>query len=93
MVDDPDRTSRRRDLGVPDEAASCHTALVDGYVIEGHVPFEAIERLLGDRPDVVGIAVPGMPVDSPGMGGDESTWANQNVVSIDADGVLSPFEY
>lgn len=78
---------------MPDAAASCHTALVDGYVLEGHVPLEAIERVLADRPDIVGIAVPGMPGDSPGMGGDESTWANQNVVAVDADGAMSPFDY
>ena len=93
MSDDPNRAERRRDLGIPDAAASCHTALVDGYVLEGHVPLEAIERVLVDRPDVLGLAVPGMPGDSPGMGGDESTWANQKVVAIDADGAMSPFGY
>lgn len=46
-----------------------------------------------DRPDIVGVAVPGMPADSPGMGGDESTWATQNVVAIRTDGSLNPFEY
>jgi hypothetical protein len=52
---------------VPPMMQSCHTAVIDGYVIEGHVPVEDIERLLTERPDVVGIAVPGMPVGSPGM--------------------------
>ena len=52
---------------IPTELQSCHTAIVDGYIIEGHVPVEDIERLLTERPDVAGLAVPGMPVGSPGM--------------------------
>ena len=56
------------DQGVPQPMASCHTALVDGYVIEGHVPASDIQRLLEERPDAVGLAVPGMPYGSPGMG-------------------------
>jgi len=93
VEDDPDRRSRRLDLGVPDEAASCHTAVVAGYVVEGHVPIQAIERLLDERPDIVGLSVPGMPGDSPGMGGDESTWSTQAVVAIAADGSLTLFSY
>jgi hypothetical protein len=58
-------------LGVPAELAACHTAEVDGYVIEGHVPAAAIERLLAERPTAKGLAVPGMPVGSPGMEGGE----------------------
>jgi hypothetical protein len=54
---------------VPTELASCHTALVDGYVIEGHVPVEDVIRLLEERPDVAGLAVPKMPIGSPGMEG------------------------
>lgn len=53
--------------GVAPELASCHTALVDGYVIEGHVPARDIRRLLRERPKVTGLAVPGMPIGSPGM--------------------------
>jgi len=52
---------------VPPELQACHTAIVDGYVIEGHVPVAEIERLLKERPDIIGLAVPGMPVGSPGM--------------------------
>jgi hypothetical protein len=52
---------------VPPALQSCHTGVVDGYVIEGHVPADLIDRLLRDRPPVVGLAVPGMPVGSPGM--------------------------
>jgi hypothetical protein len=54
-------------LGVPQALAACHTAEVDGYVIEGHVPAPAIKRLLAERPQAKGLAVPGMPVGSPGM--------------------------
>jgi hypothetical protein len=54
-------------LGVPRSLVSCHTAQVDGYVIEGHVPASAIKRLLAERPKGKGLAVPGMPVGSPGM--------------------------
>ncbi|MCC3244954.1 DUF411 domain-containing protein [Methylocystis sp. WRRC1] len=54
-------------LGVPEKMASCHTAEIDGYIVEGHVPAQAIAQLLKDRPKVVGIAAPGMPAGSPGM--------------------------
>ncbi len=53
--------------GVPAALQACHTALVDGYVVEGHVPADLIVRLLRERPPVVGLAVPGMPAGSPGM--------------------------
>ncbi|WP_050789435.1 DUF411 domain-containing protein [Roseibium aggregatum] len=56
------------DSGIPQEMASCHTARVEGYMIEGHVPVAYIRRLLDERPDAVGLAVPGMPYGSPGMG-------------------------
>ena len=79
--------------GVPAGAASCHTAMVDGYVISGHVPAGPIDRLLGDRPDAVGLALPGMPEDAPGMGGDPETWSAQPVLLIQADGRLEPFAY
>jgi hypothetical protein len=59
----------RRRLGVPDDLVACHTAEADGYVIEGHVPAAAIRRLLEERPVATGVAVPGMPVGSPGMEG------------------------
>jgi len=55
------------DNGVPPKMVSCHTAMVEGYVIEGHVPAADIRRLLDERPDAVGLAVPGMPLGSPGM--------------------------
>lgn len=59
----------RTRLGVPPELAACHTAEVDGYLIEGHVPAAAVRRLLAERPEGKGLAVPGMPAGSPGMEG------------------------
>jgi len=53
--------------GVPRNLTACHTALVDGYVVEGHVPADVIQRLLEERPNLVGVAMPGMPAGSPGM--------------------------
>ena len=62
-----DLTAVRQRLGVPDELAACHTAEIDGYVVEGHVPAEAVQRLLRERPAAIGLSVPGMPPGSPGM--------------------------
>lgn len=93
VTDDADRATFRTERGVPDEAASCHTATVDGYAIEGHVPIEAITRLLADRPDAVGLALPGMPSDSPGMGGDAATWQRQPVMLIGTNGELTAYDY
>jgi hypothetical protein len=56
-------------LGVPNDLAACHTAQIGGYVIEGHVPAAALKRFLNDQPSAIGLAVPGMPVGSPGMEG------------------------
>ncbi len=64
-----DLTPIKRVAGVPGDLASCHTASVNGYAIEGHVPADVIRRLLAERPAVRGLAVPGMPVGSPGMEG------------------------
>lgn len=61
----------RKKLGMPDALGSCHTAAVAGYALEGHVPVREIRRLLAERPNGVGLAVPAMPVGSPGMDGPE----------------------
>jgi hypothetical protein len=78
--------------GVPSRAASCHTSLVGDYVVEGHVPADAIKRLLSERPKVRGLAVPGMPMGSPGMelpSGQKDPYA---IVSFDAEGRQTVFE-
>lgn len=68
-VHETGNTTARARLGMPQKFASCHTALVGGYVLEGHVPASDIQRLLKERPQAVGLAVPGMPIGSPGMDG------------------------
>jgi hypothetical protein len=70
--DTSDMPSVKTKLGVPDAMASCHTSVVAGYVIEGHVPAADIQRLLRDKPKVSGLAVPGMVTGSPGMEGARS---------------------
>lgn len=67
MEERADLTPVKQQYGVDATLESCHTAIVDGYVIEGHVPAKEIQRLLAERPPIVGLAVPGMPVGSPGM--------------------------
>lgn len=59
----------KAEVGITSANAACHTALIDGYVIEGHVPADVIARLLDERPDIAGLSVPGMPMGSPGMEG------------------------
>lgn len=65
-VEDTSPTAKK--LGVPDDLRSCHTASVGGYAVEGHVPAGDIRRLIAEKPQAAGIAVPGMPMGSPGMG-------------------------
>ena len=66
---DKGNTAARAAFGMPQALGSCHTAKVQGYVIEGHVPAADIKRLLADKPQALGLAVPGMPIGSPGMDG------------------------
>ena len=66
-IDVPDTRPVRERLGVPEKLGACHTAVADGYVIEGHVHAREIKRLLKERPTARGLAVPGMPAGSPGM--------------------------
>lgn len=70
-TEDPNLTDFKAARGIPAEAQSCHTSVIDGYTVEGHVPIEAIRDLLADRPDIDGIALPGMPSGSPGMPGEK----------------------
>ena len=72
VQDEADLRIIRNRLGVPSDLAACHTAEAGGYVIEGHVPATSIRRLLKERPVATGLAVPGMPVGSPGMEGGKS---------------------
>ncbi len=89
-VSDVSDVSRvKRDLGVPSGASSCHTALVGGYFIEGHVPEEDISRLLAERPNIAGLAVPGMPIGSPGMEGPNPQ--AYSVFAVHKDGKVTVF--
>jgi hypothetical protein len=69
VFDTNDIDAVKKRLGVPDDLATCHTAEVAGYVIEGHVPAAALRRFLAEKPQAKGLAVPGMPIGSPGMEG------------------------
>ena len=85
-VNRPDMAAVKAAHGVPGDLLSCHTAVVDGYVIEGHVPVADIERLLAERPEgVAGLAVAGMPVGSPGMEHGDHRQAYQ-VIAFGPDG-------
>lgn len=71
-AENADMSVVRKKFSVPAELGSCHTAVVDGYLIEGHVPAREVRRLLAERPKARGLAVPGMPAGSPGMEGPRS---------------------
>ena len=87
--DTPDMTEVKRALGVPEALTACHTAVVNGYLIEGHVPAADIARLLKDKPKVAGLAVPGMPMGSPGMEGPRAQ--HYKVLSFDKAGKTKVF--
>lgn len=88
-IDTADVSPVKRDHGVTHDLASCHTALIAGYVIEGHVPAEDVKRLIAERPNVAGLAVPGMPMGSPGMEGPISQ--RYDVVAFGKDGKREVF--
>lgn len=85
-----DMPAKKTEAGVPQNVASCHTALVDGYLIEGHVPAVDIRQLLKLKPKVAGIAVPGMPIGTPGMEMEGQT-APYHVISFDRQGNVDVF--
>ncbi|MGJ3250250.1 MAG: DUF411 domain-containing protein [Elainellaceae cyanobacterium] len=89
LTDDLD--SIKRNQGVPEQLASCHTSVVNGYVIEGHVPVADVQRLLIEQPNIAGIAVPGMPLGTPGMeAGDIQE--PFSVFSFKSDGAFEVFQ-
>lgn len=91
VKDVPSTAESRKKYGVPDRLASCHTAVVNGYFVEGHVPADDVKRLLKTKPKAAGIAVPGMPIGSPGMeqGGRRDPYS---VILLKADGSASVFQ-
>lgn len=78
--------------GVPESAASCHTAVVNGYVVEGHVPADAVTRMLREKPAIRGIAAPGMPMGSPGMEVPGYPAEKYDIVSFDKVGKTALYE-
>ena len=78
--------------GISSDLASCHTAFVDGYLLEGHIPAKSIDKLLTDSPDIAGLAVPRMPLGSPGMETTQSSLEQYDVLAIDFDGKTSVFD-
>ena len=86
-VQDPDATKRQ--YGVPPELQSCHTTIIGDYFVEGHVPLEAVEKLMKEQPDIKGIALPGMPMGSPGMPGQKQ--GDFVIYAIHNDGTSSEF--
>jgi hypothetical protein len=87
--DTPAMAEVKRTLGVPEALTACHTAVVNGYLIEGHVPATDIARLLKEKPKVAGLAVPGMPMGSPGMEGPRQQ--HYQVLSFDKNGKTKVF--
>lgn len=83
-LDEDDMQAFKASMNVPSDVQGCHTAVVGGYYVEGHVPLEAVEKLLNDRPELAGLAVAGMPRGSVGMG--NSPKASYDVMAVPLDG-------
>ena len=91
-VNTEDLASVKREMGIPARLASCHTVVVGSYVVEGHVPAADVKRLLTQKPKVRGLAVPGMPLGSPGMEqGPPANYARYDVLSFTAEGTTAVF--
>ena len=92
VVDHSDMPAIKRQYGVPDSLLSCHTTIVGGYAVEGHVPLQDVQRLLNGKPsEIRGIAVAGMPLGSPGMEVPDGTKQPFKVMAFDAGGRTSVF--
>ncbi len=88
-----DLSSVKAKYGIPPHLETCHTAVVGDYVVEGHVPADAIKRLLREQPDVAGLAVPGMPKGSPGMEqGLPDNYDRYRVLAFNSDGSTAVYE-
>lgn len=81
----------KRKTGIGGELAACHTAKVGGYVVEGHVPAQDVKRLLAEKPEAIGLAVPGMPVGSPGMEVPSGETEAYDVLLVKKDGSTEVF--
>ncbi len=89
VQDVSDVSQVKDDMGVPEKMRSCHTVQVGEYFVEGHIPLEAVEKLMSERPDIKGIALPGMPSGSPGMPGQKKgAWV---IYAVNKDGSTQEF--
>ncbi|MEX2570488.1 MAG: DUF411 domain-containing protein [Gemmatimonadota bacterium] len=93
VVYQDDLTAIRRAHDVPAEMTSCHMGVVDGFAVEGHVPADVVHRLLAERPPVLGIAVPGMPIGSPGMEHPDGIEQPYEVFTFDESGPREVYEF
>lgn len=89
LSEQTDISNIKAKYGVPAELESCHTAIIGGYFVEGHIPLEAIDKLLSEKPDIKGIALPGMPSGSPGMPGPK--YGEFVIYAVHNDGTYSEF--
>lgn len=79
----------RKQLSVPEDLSSCHSTVINNYTVEGHIPFEAIQKLLAEKPAIAGIALPGMPSGSPGMPG--AKYGTFDISSFTSTGSSAPY--
>ncbi len=86
IVEGEDMSRIKQEAGVPDALQACHTAMVDGYAIEGHVPVADVDRLLKERPKAKGLAVGGMPIGSPGMEAEDGSTEPYDVMLFGGEG-------
>jgi hypothetical protein len=92
VQDVDDINALKQKFGIAPEISSCHTSQVDGYVIEGHVPASAVQRLLKERPKVAGLTVPGMPAGSPGMEVPSGLKQPYSILTFDKSGKTTVYE-
>ncbi|MGQ0673173.1 MAG: DUF411 domain-containing protein [Hyphomicrobium sp.] len=90
-IPNSERTRMRVHFGIRSEWAACHTAIIGGYLIEGHVPAEDVKRLLEEKPDAMGLTVPGMPKGSPGMEQEDGSKEPYDVLLMKKDGTTEVF--
>lgn len=89
VIDVEDIAQIKEQHGIPRNLESCHTTMIGGYVVEGHIPMEIIEKLLAEKPEIKGIALPGMPSGSPGMPGPKTEeWT---IYALNTDGTVTEF--
>ena len=92
VVDADDLAPIKQQSGVPPALEGCHSTLVGGYIVEGHVPVETVQRMLKERPKIAGIAVPGMPMGSPGMEVPSGRKDSYNILAFTSDGKTTIYD-